>query len=102
MKSALGERWSVAGADLGIRVTAPFVLTTRSETDLQFDALVHDFGSSKGMLIMERWDRAKAEAAGERGFGYSCMGASAYDRASTIEVLRDWGWSSSESPPAWL
>jgi hypothetical protein len=102
MKSKLGEQWHEAGADLGFRVTEPFILSTSSGGQLAFDVLIHDFGSSQGMLLMEQWDSVKAKAASESGFGYSCMGGGSYERESIIEVLQDWGWSKSEPAPEWL
>ena len=102
MKSHLGQSWVEAGADLGLRVTAPFVLTTEAGQSLPYDAVVHDFGSNRGMLLMEQWDVTKATAAAENGYGYSCMDAFQYERGSAIEVLRDWGWSGAGARPAWL
>ena len=102
MKSHLGQSWIEAGEDLGLRVAAPFVLTTAAGQLLPFDAVVFGFGSTRGMLLMEQWDEAKARAATENGYGYSCMDAFQYERGSAIEVLRDWGWSRAEAPPAWL
>jgi len=102
MASDLGRVWVQAGADLGFRVSAPFALTTDAGRVLHYDAAVHDFGSKNGMLLMESWSKEKGDAAAHSGFGYSCMGAGAYDRQSTIEVLQDWGWSGSGPPPEWL
>lgn len=102
MNLLLGQMWLEAGADLGFRVTAPFTLMTRAGRSFIFDAVVHDFGSSRGMLLMEQWNAEKGKAAADHGYGYSCMNAGSYDRESTIEVLRDWGWSSSGKAPSWL
>ncbi len=102
MLTPLGQKWLEAGRDLGFRVTAPFVLQI-GEQSLLFDALVHDFGADHGMLLMETWGAAKAEAAFAQGYGYSCINSGTYERKSTIEVLRDWTWSRDEdSKPAWL
>jgi hypothetical protein len=54
------------------------------------------------MLLMEQWDEAKAKAATENGYGYSCMDTFQYERGNAIDVLREWGWSGAEAPPAWL
>ena len=102
MSSRLGQSWAEAGADLGMRVAAPFVLTTAAGQALPFDAVIYDFGSTRGMLVLEQWDEAKAEAATESGYGFSCMDSFQYERGSAIDVLRDWGWSGQEAPPAWL
>jgi hypothetical protein len=102
MNSQLGQSWIEAGADLGLRVATPFMLTTEAGQSLPFDAVIYDFGSTRGMLLMEHWDETKAKAATENGYGYSCMDAFRYERGSAIEILRDWGWSGAEAPPAWL
>jgi hypothetical protein len=101
MISHLGRSWLLASNDLGLRVTIPFLLTTDSGDSLHYDVLVNDFGSTLGMLLMETWDEDKAKLAAENGYGYSCIDCAPYDRESTIEVLRDWGWSGSAMAPAW-
>jgi hypothetical protein len=85
-----------------LRVAAPFELKTAAGPLLYFDALVLGFGSTQGMLLMEQWDEAKAKAATENGYGYSCMDTFQYERGNAIDVLREWGWSGAEAPPAWL
>jgi hypothetical protein len=102
MLSPLSDFWREVSADLGIKVTTPFSLITASGKRLQFDALVHEFGSRLGMLLMERWDAAKAGAAAEMGYGYSCLSAGIYDRETVIEILQDWGWSRPSPAPEWL
>jgi hypothetical protein len=102
MNSLLGQTWIEAGVDLGFKVTAPFTLRTSAGQSFVYDAFVHEFGSNQGMLLMEQWSTEKGKAAGDHGYGYSCMDAGPYERESTIEVLRDWGWSSSGKAPAWL
>lgn len=102
MTMGLGQSWLEASADLGVRVTAPFELRTEAGESYAYEAIVHDFGSVRGMLLMEKWDETKVRVAEEHGYGYSCMDAGPYDRDSTIEVLRDWGWSSSGVAPSWL
>ena len=101
MITPLGRLWLEASQDLGIRVTAPFTLGS-SAGDVEFEAAVHDFGSSQGMLLMTDWDESKTAAAVAHGFGYSCMDGGSYVRSDMIEVLRDWGWSSLLPAPEWL
>lgn len=102
MNSQLGQAWLVASVDLGLRVAVPFVLTTEAHESVLYDAVVFGFGTKRGMLLMEQWDDAKARIAVEAGYGYSCMDVGPYDRESTIEVLREWGWAGSEAPSSWL
>ncbi|HTE42404.1 MAG TPA: hypothetical protein VK629_16395 [Steroidobacteraceae bacterium] len=100
--SALGETWLAASRDLQIRVTAPFALSVATGKTLMYDAAIRDFGSDKGMLLMSAWDSEKANAATEQGYGFSCLDGGAYDRESTIELLRDWSWAAKEPQPSWL
>lgn len=102
MPSNLGQQWLDASNDLGVRVTAPFALTLKSGESVLYDVAVHDFGAERGMILIEEWDESKARVAQELGYGYACLEASHYDRESTIDVLRDWGWSSQEVAPPWL
>ena len=102
MTSHLGREWLEAGAELGFRVTAPIVIVNPLCKSYNFDALVHEFGSSQGMLLMEQWDAEKAQVATELGYGFSCLSPGTYDRQGKIEVLQDWGWSAPSPKPIWL
>jgi len=86
MNSHLGQSWIEAGEDLGLRVVAPFVLTTNAGESHTYDAVVCDFGSRQGMLLMEKWDESKARVATAGGYGYTCMDASQYKRCSSAGV----------------
>jgi hypothetical protein len=100
--SALAKGWLEAAKDLDLRVRAPFVLDTKAGARAEFDVLVQDFGGKNGMVLMQQWDSAKAEIAKAAGFGFSCMDGGPYDRESTIEALKDWGWCGSGPAPSWL
>jgi hypothetical protein len=71
--SNLAHAWRTAASDLGIQVTAPFALRGAEGQNIDYAALVHDFGSSKGMAILVQEDREAMEAAETAGYGYSCM-----------------------------
>jgi hypothetical protein len=43
--------WRDAGADLGIRVTAPYTATDSHGRPVEFLVLVHDFGGPRGTLV---------------------------------------------------
>ena len=102
MLSNLGAKWLDAAKDLGIRVTAPFVLRLQDGLTFDWDALIHDFGSPNGMLVMNEWSSRLSAAATQAGYGFSCMASAHYDRDSIIEVLIDWGWNGDESRrPSW-
>jgi len=54
------------------------------------------------MVLMEKWESEKADAAAAQGYGYSSMSAGPYDRDSTVGALRDWGWRGESDAPSWL
>jgi hypothetical protein len=99
-------RWREAAEDLGFRFVAPFTLEDRGET-LSYLGWLPQFGSQYGMLIVTTDDLELQNrllyVADARGFGVSAMSAhtGSYDREVMIEVLNEWGWASSEQPPAW-
>jgi hypothetical protein len=100
------EHWQEAAHDLGFRFVAPFTLDDAGQT-LMYLGWLPQFGGGHGMLIITA-DSLDAQqrlmdAARARDFAYSCMSASdePYDRDVIIDVLNDWGWSSSEPAPSW-
>src|SRR5262249_17413452 len=103
LPSELGSNWLRAARELGIRVTAPFMLHLEDGRLMEWDALIHDFGACNGMLVFEVWDQKKADAAMRQGYGHSCMSSGRFDRDSTVDVLRDWGWCGDLAEvPRWL
>ncbi|HYV39094.1 MAG TPA: hypothetical protein VE988_25635 [Gemmataceae bacterium] len=96
-----------AAEDLGIRVSAPFVLVEDGGKAHQFIALFPDFGGPHGTLILELDDYGTAPqlVAQNLGYGWSCLNTGSYgcyDRDVWIETLDDWGWSgSTEHRPSW-
>ena len=102
MPTRLAEQWQALSGALGIDVTAPFSLSDPAGGTVEFDALVHNFGSRKGMVLLHKWDKAKATLAVAQGYGYSCMSLEGHlSSESAKQVLRDWGWSGPQSllPP---
>ena len=99
-------RWQDAATDLAFKFVSPFTLEDRGET-LSYLGWLPQFGSKRGMLIVTTEDSSLRNrqlfVADAQGYAVSGMfaGFSPYDRAVTIEVLTDWGWASSESPPSW-
>lgn len=99
------DAWRRAAEDLGIRVTAPFVLPDVGPEPQEFIALVHDFGSPLGALacMPKQWELV-ATAAAARGYFVSALYPgvySRYDRQTFVDTLEDWGWYGSGAPPAW-
>jgi hypothetical protein len=97
----LASAWRRAADDLGIEVVVPYRLDER----FVFVALVRNFGSPNGMLVLAEWDEKSAAAAEQQGFGFSCMDSpfyEKYDRQLFVDVLSDWTWTGDpEQTPAW-
>ena len=102
----LSEYWSEAGKLLGFAVEAPYQATLPDGRSFSFSARLPQFGAAKGMLLSDRYEpfASAVEALIEAGFGYSVLGAPDYPPAAEdiLDVLQDWGWSSSSPPPSWL
>lgn len=97
-----------AADDLGIRVTAPVELRDTSGTPFACEALVHDFGSPKGAVVVsaktERRVRQNLRSLGEE----LCViraerrRAAAYNRKHFVDELLDWGWfGKAGAEPGW-
>jgi hypothetical protein len=97
--------WLSAAADLGLRITAPFRLTTPSRVEI-FEALIHDFGGPKGTVtgrILGN-ESDSSESRSEAGYYSSNLSDSyrCYDRPLFIATLDDWKWfGRDEDRPAW-
>jgi len=90
--TAVASAWRRAADDLGIEVVTPYWL----DDGFEFVALVRNFGSPNGMLVLASWDERHAAAAEQRGFGCSCMDSplyETYDRQLFVEALTDWTWT---------
>src|ERR1017187_7500873 len=92
----IADAWITAGRNLGIDVISPYILHRNGQPDVEFVALVPQFGSKKGMLLLATIDWSLMELATENGFGYSCLNVESYGnyvRGHFIDTLNDWGWS---------
>ena len=97
------HRWRDLGSRLGFRVVAPVALDLEGES-VSFTALLPDFGGAQGMIaepdgefLSHYWD-----ALTRRGYGFSCVELGADDDDdSACEMLRDWGWASTDPEPDW-
>jgi hypothetical protein len=101
----LSQAWITAAGELGIEVVSPFVLATPQGKNIEYTALVKNFGTVKGMLILSSYDMEKREIASGSGFGYSCLDSDyyrRYERRLFVETLNEWGWKGSKSgQPGW-
>jgi hypothetical protein len=95
--------WLQAAEDLEFEFTTPFRVNLLRRQVSAF-GLLPEFGAERGMVVLLEYEKAECDALLESGYGFSCFSLTnePYDRDSFVEILRDWGWSSSASlPPAW-
>ena len=96
--------WFAAASDLGIRVTAPFVLVdSEDHRELELIALIHDFGGPSGTLVTTtNVDVGEIEkAAASSGYFLSLLSREAYgryDRSLFVDTLNDWGYFGTDAP----
>jgi hypothetical protein len=112
MNQAAGSQeivfWKLVSEDLGIDIVSPFEVVFSDSGRLRVAALVRNFGPPRGMLIASNYDTLKpyVQKIIEHGYGYSAkLGNSPaeYNRATMLDILRDWGWSGAEDKrPPWL
>ena len=105
MNNAEIAAWHAAANDLGIEIMAPCEVDLGQFGVLHATALVRNFGAKNGMVADPAWSVLEpfSDALLEAGYGYSCIGFGEYERAGTIDVLRDWGWAGSHrTKPQWL
>ncbi len=105
LEQRTSDQWRTAADDLGFTLVSPFALEDAGAT-FGYLAWLPQFGSARGMFIISAPAEAQSRlcrAAESRGYGYSCLDATdePHDRDVTIDVLRDWGWSSPDPVPPW-
>ena len=96
--------WTIAAADLGIRVTAPYSETDRFGAAIDFIAHVHDFGSARGTLVWYMPDPLPARQLPRRVYFISALNPALYaeyDRDRFITLLTQWGWTGKGPAPDW-
>jgi hypothetical protein len=103
---SVSDAWRIAAADLGIRVTAPFILEDVDGDTVGVVALVHDFGTPAGTLagtIQDDFETLSGVA--QRSKRYVSLlnpeTHSRYERQTFIDTLNDWGWYGDGVPPPW-
>jgi hypothetical protein len=105
-KAQLSLVWQIAASDLGIQVTAPFLVHTESGESVVVAALVHHFGTAAGTLAGTQHDdfHQLSELAEQTGRYASFLALESYltyDRQLFIDTLNEWGWYGQEAPPSW-
>ena len=100
---AILRAWLQAGADLGIRVTAPFTLHVSEVEAVTYEAHIVDFGGPNGTVVGVLDDKLN-DCRSLKGYYGSNLAPSYrnYNRQHFIDTLNDWGWfGPSELRPSW-
>ena len=97
------RKWKQAAHELGFTLIAPYQLRAPNGTVITYAALLPEFGSEHGMLIIIDHDYTDAiRLAQQQRFGFSVLDNDpTYDRDSFVDMLCDWGWTSDQPQPAW-
>jgi hypothetical protein len=96
--------WQQLGKHLGIEIVSPFVFES-GQASVEFTALLPQFGAPRGMVVDGDWKVLEpyAGALCDAGYGFSCCEGGEYNDADPpLDMLRDWGWSSTARKPDWL
>jgi hypothetical protein len=107
LEQRLVEQWQQAALELGIHVTAPVELRNGFGQPFTCEALVHDFGSPTGAVVVspktERRVRADLRSLADKVWvSGSARRLTGYNRRHLIEELLDWGWfGEAGGEPSW-
>lgn len=98
----ISDAWKAAGRDLGIRVTAPFVLKIDGN-EIVFEALISDFGGPSGAVAVASGTVRFRPILKEKGYFVSHLFPTyrAYARGHFIATLDDWRWFGAGDAPTW-
>ena len=99
----ISTAWRVAGKELSIRVTAPFVLKIGGY-DVFFEALVRDFGGPIGTVAVASETVCFRSNLAQLGYFVSHLFPTyrVYSREHFIATLDDWQWfGSPDDVPPW-
>jgi hypothetical protein len=94
-----------AGADLAIRVHAPFLATDPAGASIRFDALVCDLGWPRGTLLTPLNESPRQrQLAGDLGYNLCSLNTDilgTYARTDWIALMRGWIWVGEQAAPPW-
>jgi hypothetical protein len=105
---ATSAAWLAAAADLGLDVVAPYRVVDSENRAINGSALVRQFGSSAGALVLDLASTTQTETAAATRLGFFVAQVSAeayasYDRDLFVDTLNDWGWFGPEQDrPTWF
>lgn len=102
----LASAWVTAASDLDLDVrTEGCALVDMDGHRFPYAVHVANFGSPQGIVIFTRrqYDSAISGLAQEQGYAFSTLGPTyaTYERREYVEMLRDWGWCGTGTPPKW-
>jgi hypothetical protein len=95
-------------ADLGLDVVAPYRVVDSENRAINGSALVRQFGSSAGALVLDVASTTQSETAAATRLGFFVAQVKAeayasYDRDLFVDTLNDWGWFGPERDrPTWI
>ena len=102
------KEWHGIATRWGLSIETPFVVQVAG-VEVTVPVLLRDFGAIQGMLLVTDLGliSAHADHLVDRGYGSSCLSEPTGethpdDDEPLMEMLADWGWSGSGSPPAWV
>jgi hypothetical protein len=106
LDTKLSEAWREGGAQLGIRVTAPFELTLPDGEVITVEVFLPDFGGPKGAVLLELTEEKNERASRARTAGVyvSQLGSDyrSFDEDLFRFTLDDWGWyGTAADQPSW-
>ena len=97
--------WKEAAADLNIRLTTPYVVSTADGRSFEYLGLVHNFGRKIGTLIRvngEPSEHTPHPPGNDYYWSLLSPGYGKYQRQSFIDTLDDWQFFGPESErPPW-
>jgi hypothetical protein len=86
-----------------------FILVLSSGVKIEAEFLLKNFGASKGMIVVNKYDIVAnhTDEIVNEGYGLSVLDEpfenEQYSRDDYIEILSDWGWSGEKDKmPNWL
>ena len=99
--------WTEASEGLGIKFIAPYRFTGTNGEIFEAAGLLPEFGSGKGVLIIDQKTDDEAIAVAEQSGEYFMSALSPryyynYNRELFIETLTEWGWIGEGEAPKWL
>jgi len=100
LDAALIEAWQRAASDLGLRLEAPYSLSTSAGDRILVEGFLPDFGGNQGMVF-----RGVEHRAPSTDLYVSLIGPiyRRYERERFIEALTDWAWfGHANGRPDWL